>query len=105
MEFITDAMLPDAISAIEGEVFDAHMVEKRLLRLHTVAVTEELLRFREREDVLQTFNAQLARSLDPAFRGQIDQIGRTESENLGGRVNLNITWRKLVPTVTATEAV
>jgi hypothetical protein len=81
MEFITDAMVADAINAIKGDVFDAHIVEKRLLRLHTVAVAEELLRYRDKDDVLQTFSDQLSESLDPAFSGQIEQIGRTESEN------------------------
>ena len=91
-------MAAEVISELDSP-FYTHMVERRLLRLHTVAVAEELLEFRH-TDTLHQFSAALARWIDVEFRGQIRQTRKVQSENLGGRVNSNQEWEKITVPIT-----
>jgi hypothetical protein len=103
VQHITPQMAVDALNQLDTR-FDAHDVEKRLLRLHTVAVAQEILRYANSGDVLRNFSAQLARWIDRTFQGQIRQVASVHSENLGGRVSSNTEWEKLVPQVTVPAA-
>jgi hypothetical protein len=92
-------MVADAINQL-GSPFDAHAVEKRLVRTHTIATAREMVRFHNASDVLHSFSAQLGRYIQRTFRGQIQKTTKVVSENLGGRRCTNQEWRKLVAHVT-----
>jgi len=77
--------------------FDAHTVEKRILRLHTAAAANELLEFLHTADPLHQFSAAFARWIDSEFRGQIRQTRKIQSENLGGEQSQNQEWEKINP--------
>jgi hypothetical protein len=76
--------------------FDAHMLEKRILRLYAVAVASEVLEFRHTGDALHQFSAAFARWVDREFQGQIRQTRKVVSENLGGEPSQNQEWEKIV---------
>src|SRR5216117_3449856 len=76
--------------------FDAHMLERRLLRLYTAAVAKEILAFNHTSDPLHQFSAALARWVDRDFQGQIRQTQKVKSENLGGEQSQNQEWEKIV---------
>lgn len=103
MEPITAAMLAEAINDVRNGdgLFDSHAVQQRLLRLHPVAFAEGLLRYRNNEDPLHAFSAQLAKFIDRSFPGQIRQTEKVDSLNLGGLPGKNQQWVKLVRLVEA----
>jgi hypothetical protein len=76
--------------------FDAHLLERRLLRLHTVAVAREMIAFNHTGDPLHQFSAALARWVDREFHRQIRQTQKVTSENLGGEQSQNQEWGKIV---------
>jgi hypothetical protein len=80
--------------------FDAHILEKRLLRLHAVAVASEIIEFNHTGDALHQFSAALARWVDREFRGQIRQTRKVVSENLGGERSQNQEWEKIANQIT-----
>ena len=98
MKHITHGMAAAAINELDSP-FDAHMVERRMLRLHTVAMAEELLEYRH-TDTLHQFSATFARWLDSDFAGQIRKTRKVHSDNLGGRANSNQEWEKLTVPIT-----
>ena len=91
-------MAAEVINELDSP-FDAHMVERRILRLHTVAVAEELLEYRH-TDTLHQFSAAFARWIDSEFQGQIRQTQKVQSENLGGRTNSNQEWEEITAPIT-----
>ena len=98
MRHITHLMAAEVINELDSP-FDAHMVERRILRLHTVAVAEELLEYRH-TDTLHQFSAAFARWIDSEFQGQIRQTQKVQSENLGGRTNSNQEWEEITAPIT-----
>jgi hypothetical protein len=80
--------------------FDAHMLEKRLLRLHAVDVASEIIEFNHTGDALHQFSAAFARWVDREFQGQIRQTRKVVSENLGGEPSQNQEWEKIVSQIT-----
>jgi len=101
MKYLKPSMIADIINQFQDDRFDAHSVEKRLLRVNTVEMTREILRYRNKRDVLMTFSAQLARYIDRTFRGQIRKTTKVGSENLGGLPCRNQEWVRLVTPVVA----
>jgi hypothetical protein len=101
MKYVKPSMIADIINQFDGDRFDAHSVEKRLLRINTVETAREIIRYRNSNDVLMNFSAQLARYIDRTFRGQIRKTTKVGSENLGGRTCRNQEWVKLVTPVVA----
>ena len=87
-------MIADAINQL-GDRFDAHSVQKRCLRLHTVAFAQELASFERTQDPLQQFSAAFAKFVDTTFHDQIRKTNRVNSENLGGKESQNQEWEKL----------
>ena len=81
-------------------IFDAHMLEKRVLRLYAVAVAKEILEFNHTSDALHQFSASFARWVDREFQGQIRQTQKVVSENLGGEPSQNQAWEKIVNQIT-----
>lgn len=79
--------------------FDAHKLEKRLLRVHPDVVANEILAFRHTSDPLHQFSAAFARWVDREFQGQIRQTQKVVSENLGGEQSQNQEWEKIVSQV------
>jgi hypothetical protein len=100
MRYVQPQMIADIINQLDSP-FDAHSIEKRLLRLNTVETAREILRYRNSGDVLRTFSAQLARYIDRTFRGQIQKTSKVGSENLGGLRCGNQEWVKLIIPVVA----
>jgi hypothetical protein len=80
--------------------FDAHMFEKRLLRLYPVVVANEIVEFNHTGDPLHQFSAALARWVDREFERQIRQTRKVASENLGGEPSQNQEWEKIVSQIT-----
>jgi hypothetical protein len=76
--------------------FDAHLLERRLLRLYTVAIAREMIAFNRAGDALHQFSAAFARWVDREFHGQIQQTRKVTSENLGGERSRNQEWEKIV---------
>jgi hypothetical protein len=56
--------------------FDAHDVERRILRLYTVPIASELLEFRNATDPLQQFSAAFAKWIDRSLRGRFGRLAR-----------------------------
>ena len=95
MTHINHAMAATVINLLPKH-FDAHTLEKRLLRLHASAVASEILAFNHTSDVLHQFSAAFARWVDREFQGQIRQTRKVVSENLGGEPSQNQEWEKIV---------
>lgn len=101
MHHLQPQMVAEAINDL-GPRFDAHAVEKRLLRRYTVETAREILRYADSGDVLRAFSAQLARYVNRTFRGQIrSTTPKVISENLGGKDAVNTQWERLVARVVA----
>jgi hypothetical protein len=66
------------------EPFDAHLLEKRVLRLHAEAFVRELLAYRQTTDPLMQFSMQFARWVDREFRADIRKTHKVRSDNLAG---------------------
>ncbi len=81
-------------------LFDAHMLEKRLLRLYAVSVAREIIEFDHTGDPLHQFSAALARWVDREFQGQIRQTRKIVTENLGGELSQNQEWEKIAAQIT-----
>ncbi len=103
MQFLTAQMLADGINQL-GERFDAHAVEKRVLRLHTNEFSQELIRYATSTDQLRQFSAVFSKAVDSTFNGQIVQTQKVSSENLGGEISVNQEWQKTNTPVTAPTA-
>jgi hypothetical protein len=99
MQHITRAIAAAIINELPAR-FDAHMLEKRILRLYPVDVAQELLEFRQTEDTLHQFSAHFAKWVDTQFRGQIRQTRKINSENLGGLESSNQEWEKMIGQIT-----
>ena len=100
MQHITVQMLVDAINELD-DPFDAHDVERRVLRNQPVAMANEILRYANSGDVLRTFSAQFSRHVDTVLRGQIQQTAKVSTANLGGLVSECQQWKKLLPPLNA----
>lgn len=100
MQYLNAQMVAEAVNQL-GPRFDAHAVEKRALRLHTIEFAQELLRFASSQDPLRQFSAAFAKFVDSTFQGQIRQTSKVISENLGGQDSQNQEWEKLTSTTTA----
>ena len=101
MRFLTPEMIADAINRAPNP-FDAHDVEKGLLRHHAVETAREIVAQAGSGDALRFFSAVLSRHMDRTFGGPSGPIHKTrkvESENLGGLRSLNQQWEKLVEPV------
>ena len=75
----------DIAAAVLNELpspFDTHIIERRILRLHTEAVARELLEFRNTGDILHQFSAHFAKWIDTEFEGQIRKTRKVVSVNL-----------------------
>ena len=96
MRHITRQMAASTINLLPSS-FDAHMVEKRMLRLHTVAFANDILEYASTDDPLTRFSNQFARWLDATFQGQIHQTRKVASDNLGGAKTRNQEWEKANP--------
>ncbi|MBN8602965.1 MAG: hypothetical protein J0M26_18150 [Planctomycetes bacterium] len=103
MKHITLPMLVDAINEL-NDPFDAHDVERRVLRNQPAAMAQDILRYANSGDVLRTFSAQFARHVDSVLRGQIEQTAKVSTANLGGLVSECQQWRKLVTPLHAATA-
>ena len=93
MKHITHQMAREAINSLGADKFDAHDVERRILRLHADAVAQEMLEFNG--DILRNFSARFAKWIDAEFQGQIKQTKKVTSDNLGGKPSRNQQWSKL----------
>ena len=93
MNFITPEMLSSEIDSL-GEFFDAHDIERRILRNQPVAFAQELLRYREADDILRTFSAQFSRFVDTSQSGRLEKAERVTTANLGGLLSECQQWRK-----------
>ena len=93
MQFLTAQMMADGINQLDDR-FDAHAVEKRVLRLHTNEFAQELMRYATSTDQLRQFSAAFAKSVDSTFNAQIVQTQKVNSENLGGELSMNQEWQK-----------
>lgn len=87
-------MIADAINDLDTK-FDAHEVERRVLRKQPIAFANELLRYAQSNDVLRAFSAQFAKYVDATMRGQIRQTAKVCSPNLGGLDSECQQWEKL----------
>ena len=103
MQFLNAQMMADGINQL-GDRFDAHAVEKRVLRLHANEFAQELTRYATSNDQLRQFSAAVAKFVDSAFRGQIVQTQKVNSKNLGGECSMNQEWQKTTTPVTAITA-
>ncbi len=101
MRYLTADMVADAINRAPTP-FDAHDVEKRVLRHHPVETAREIEAQAGSGDALRFFSAVLSRYVEKTFGGPAGQIRKTrkvESENLGGQRSANQQWEKLVARV------
>jgi hypothetical protein len=98
MRNITHQMAVSAINGLDNR-FDAHMIEKRILRVHPAAIARELLWFDGRTvDPLKQFSAHFARWIDREFRqrtGQITKTQKVSSYNLAGDSIRNQEWQRI----------
>lgn len=94
MRYVSDDLVRPILEKLESP-FDAHEVERRLLRLEPIAFARELLTFEASADPLQQFSAAFARWLDQEFAGKIRQTKKVRSCNLGGEKSLNQQWEKI----------
>jgi hypothetical protein len=91
-------MATEAINSINADTFDTHEIERRILRLHTHAVANELLRYDGQGlEILNKFSAQFARWIDKEFEEEIRQTQKVTTDNLGGRPSSNQQWTKRNP--------
>jgi hypothetical protein len=95
MKHISRKMVARVLNEVESP-FDAHMIERRILRLETVAVANELLEY-QYTDTLQQFSAAFASWISRTFVGQIRKTRKVMSDNLGGRECANQEWVKTNP--------
>ena len=98
MRHITRMIVAPIINGFP-EPFDAHMVEKRVLRLHPEAFARELLAYRQTRDPLLQFSAHFAKRVDFMFRGQIRKTQKVFSDNLAGDLIKNQQWRRINPAI------
>lgn len=77
MRHITDRMIVTAINQME-ERFDAHDLEKRLLRQNPVAVAREIIEHRRNRDILRSFSAKFAKYVDRTFAGRIRKTAKVD---------------------------
>lgn len=103
MRHVTTQMIADAINEL-GDRFDAHDVERRVLRTNPVAIANEILVYANSNDVLRTFSAQFSRFVDSSMHGQIRQVSKVCTANLGGKVSDCQQWEKLILPVVAAAA-
>jgi hypothetical protein len=96
MTHITRQMVAGVLNTLDSR-FDAHDVEQRLLRGHTVSVARELLEFAHTDDPLHRWSAHTAQWIDQQFRGQIHKTTKVTSKNLGGLESENQEWQKTNP--------
>jgi hypothetical protein len=67
MEHISHAMVAQVLNEFPAS-FDTHRIERRILRLHSVAFCEDLLRFRNTDDPLLRFSAAFSQWIGRTFR-------------------------------------
>jgi hypothetical protein len=96
MKPITRQMIAPVINSLR-DPFDAHMVEKRILRIHPEAFARELLAYSQTGGPLLQFSAHFAKRVDFMFRGQITKTQKVFSNNLAGDSIKNQEWRRINP--------
>ena len=101
MRYITRQIIAPVINGLQ-DPFDAHMLEKRVLRLHPEAFARELLVYARTGDPLLQFSAHFAKRVDVMFRGQIRKTQKVFSDNLAGDSIKNQEWRRINPSVAVT---
>ncbi len=104
MQHLNSQMIADAINELDTK-FDAHDVERRVLRKQPIAFANELLRYAQSNDVLRAFSAQFAKYVDSAMNGQIRKTSKVTTPNLGGLESECQQWEKLTSPCTASFAV
>lgn len=104
MRYLTAQMIADAINRAPNPIFDAHDVERSVLRFHAVETANEIVAQARSGDPLKCFSAVLAKYVDGTFgglAGQIRRTSKTHSPNLGGETSPNQQWEKLVTPIVA----
>lgn len=94
MRHITRQIVAPVINRFQCP-FDAHMIEKRVLRLHAEAFARELLAYGHTRDPLLQFSAHFAKWIDNKFRGQIRKTQKVFSDNLAGDSIKNQQWCRI----------
>ena len=96
MRHITRDMAASIINVMPP-TFDAHRLERRVLRTYPVAFAYQLLEFTTSQDPLHQFSAAFARWIDSEFRGEIRKTHKVNSDNLGGESSQNQEWERIQP--------
>ena len=101
MKHVTRQMVTGIINSLPEASFDTHKVERRLLRLHTVAFAEELLEFRNADDPLMRCSAELSKWIGREFGADLMKSTRNKvmSLHLGGDECANQEWTKRHPEI------
>lgn len=99
MRHVSDQMLAEAINSLSEPLFDTHIVEQRILRIHPLAFAYEIIDHQHNDDVFQQFSASFSKRIGSAFPNEVEKVEKVNSTNLGGRDSDNQQWRRLVANV------
>src|SRR5437867_3040867 len=99
MRNITRAMVAFLINRLGATRFDAHDLERLMLRFYPIAFGRDLVNFGQTSYPFHQFSAHFAKFVDREFEGQLHKTRKVRSRNLVGAFSSNQEWERSVAVV------